>query len=253
MSPKLAAFARFVRPQRRWAQFSLGTMLLAVTALCIWLALHARAAERQRKAAAGLSELKAQVFYDYQLRPEGVYGNLPPPGPARLHKRLGIDHFAAVDGVVLWDPQTVGTALRCLKDLSTCRRLYLQFNATRLTDEELADLAMLTQLRELTIQSPKETDRLLAASESLTNLESLTISGRAVGISDEGAAHLAGLKSLRTLMLANQEHQGGITDRGLAHFRGLTRLQELDLSGNQVTASGVAALQTALPNCKIVW
>ena len=253
MSPQLGTFARFIKPRRRWAQFSLGTMLLAVTALCVWLALHTRAAERQRKAAAGILELKEQVFYDYQLRGEGVYGNLPPPGPAWLRERLGIDHLANVDGIVLWNPQTVGTALRYLKDLPTCRRLYLQFNETRLTDAELADLALLVQLERLEIQSPKKTDRLLAALKSLKNLESLTISGRAAGISDEGAAHLAGLKSLRRLVLASQENESGITDRGLAHFRGLTRLQELDLTGNQVTASGVAELQTALPNCKVVW
>jgi hypothetical protein len=232
----------------------MGTMLLTVTAFCIWLALHMRAVERQRTAVAGITELGGQCFYDYQLRPDGLtYGNLPPPGPAWLRERLGIDHLANVDCIVLWDPQTVGTALRWLKDLPTCRRLYLQFNETRLTDEELADLAMLKQLREFGIQSPRQTDRILSALEPLTNLESFTIAGRAEGISDDGVAHLAGLKSLRRLVLANQEHQAGITDRGLARLRGLTRLRELDLSGNKVTASGVSELQKSLPNCKIVW
>lgn len=212
-----------------------------------------RAVERQRTAVAGLLELKGQCFYDYQLRPEGAYGNVPPPGPAWLRERLGIDHFANIDGVVLWDPQSVGPALRRLKELPTCRRLYLQFNETRLTDEELADLAMLRQLRELEIQSPRQTDRILSALEPLTNLESFTIAGRAEGISDDGVAHLAGLKSLWRLVLANQEHQAGITDRGLDRLRALTRLRELDLSGNKVTASGVSELQKSLPNCKIVW
>ena len=253
MHAKLGKFVALVRPQRRWAQFSLGSMLLAVTALCVWLALHTRAVELQRKAVAGILELKGQCFYDYQLRPEGAYGNQPPPGPAWLRERLGIDHFANVDGVVLWDPQNVGPALRRLKELPTCRRLFLQFNATRLTDEELADLATLTQLEWLEIQSPRETDRILAALKPLENLERINFVGRTEGISDDGAAHLAGLKSLQRLMLFNQEHPGGITDRGLSHFRGLTRLQELDLRGNQVTASGVAELQKALPDCKIVW
>ena len=33
----------------------------------------------------------------------------------------------------------------------------------------------------------------------------------------------------------------------------LEGLRELDLTDTKVTASGVAALQQALPNCKIVW
>ncbi len=43
-----------------------------------------------------------------------------------------------------------------------------------------------------------------------------------------------------------------ITDAGLGHLRGLTHLQYLDIQGTAVTAEGVARLQQALPNCKII-
>ena len=42
-----------------------------------------------------------------------------------------------------------------------------------------------------------------------------------------------------------------VTDVGLAHLKGLTKLQTLDINSTKVTKAGVAALQKALPNCKI--
>jgi hypothetical protein len=39
---------------------------------------------------------------------------------------------------------------------------------------------------------------------------------------------------------------------GLKHLAGLNSLKELELTGTQVSADGVAALQKALPKCKNV-
>jgi hypothetical protein len=47
-------------------------------------------------------------------------------------------------------------------------------------------------------------------------------------------------------------NQTQVTDAGLTHLSGLTQLQYLNLSDTQVTAVGVAQLQNALPNCKII-
>lgn len=38
MSRRFAKLLTLFKPKRRWLQFSMGTMLLAVTALCVWLA-----------------------------------------------------------------------------------------------------------------------------------------------------------------------------------------------------------------------
>ena len=43
-----------------------------------------------------------------------------------------------------------------------------------------------------------------------------------------------------------------VTDAGLKELTALKELQTLDLTGTQVTDSGVAALQKALPDCKII-
>jgi hypothetical protein len=42
-----------------------------------------------------------------------------------------------------------------------------------------------------------------------------------------------------------------VSDTGLKHLAGLSKLTQLDLSGTEVTADGAAALQKALPRCKI--
>ena len=43
----------------------------------------------------------------------------------------------------------------------------------------------------------------------------------------------------------------GATDAGLKHLEKMKGLLRLNLRGNRVTADGVAALQKALPDCKI--
>jgi hypothetical protein len=42
------------------------------------------------------------------------------------------------------------------------------------------------------------------------------------------------------------------SDAGLKHLAGLSNLTQLDLTGTQATADGVAALQKALPKCRIL-
>jgi hypothetical protein len=41
-----------------------------------------------------------------------------------------------------------------------------------------------------------------------------------------------------------------VTDAGLQHLRGLSKLKKLNLSGTDVTPSGVRELQRHLPDCR---
>ena len=68
-------------------------------------------------------------------------------------------------------------------------------------------------------------------------------------VSDDGLSHLKGLKDLKQLSLTNTK----VTDAGLTHLVGLAKLDKLLLKGTRVTPASVAALQKALPNCKIEW
>jgi hypothetical protein len=42
-----------------------------------------------------------------------------------------------------------------------------------------------------------------------------------------------------------------VSDAGLKDLAGLSNLEQLNVTGTQVTADGIAALQKALPKCKI--
>jgi len=81
--------------------------------------------------------------------------------------------------------------------------------------------------------------------KGLTNLSELRLCCPA--IKDLGAGVVGELKGLDRLALSGT----GLTDRGLEGLKELTGLQQLDLTNTKVTAEGVAALQKALPRCRI--
>ena len=67
-------------------------------------------------------------------------------------------------------------------------------------------------------------------------------------ITNEGVVHLRALTNLQSLDLMETQ----ITDAGLVHLKNLTNLKDLSLAGcKNITDSGVAELQKALPNCEI--
>jgi hypothetical protein len=63
------------------------------------------------------------------------------------------------------------------------------------------------------------------------------------------AAEVGALTKLERLSLAGCP----FSDAGLKHLAGLSNVKHLDLTGTQVIADGVAALQKALPKCQILW
>lgn len=63
------------------------------------------------------------------------------------------------------------------------------------------------------------------------------------------AENLAELKPLKRLSLAGS----GLTDAGIKPLAVLTNLESLDLRRTKVTATGIDALQAALPKCQIQW
>lgn len=97
------------------------------------------------------------------------------------------------------------------------------------------------------LNGPRVTDDGLACLDGSTSLQTLNLSG--AEISDAGLQHLGGLTNLQTLNLEGTK----VTDAGLGQLKGLTKLHTLVLGGTKVTNAGVRGLQTALPNCRIVW
>jgi ankyrin repeat protein len=82
--------------------------------------------------------------------------------------------------------------------------------------------------------------------ETLVDLEDLSLERSCA--SDIALSHLAGLKRLTSLNLRETR----TTDRGTPWIKALRRLERLDLTDTLVTAAGIAELQSALPNCKIL-
>ncbi|HEV3006767.1 MAG TPA: hypothetical protein VGX78_20015 [Pirellulales bacterium] len=100
MLTPLAKLVSVLKPKRQWSQFSLGTMFVVVTAICIWLAAVVNRASRQREAVAALSALGAKVEYDYEFDDLGnSNADAQPPGPAWLTGLLGKDLLATIDSV----------------------------------------------------------------------------------------------------------------------------------------------------------
>jgi hypothetical protein len=72
---------------------------------------------------------------------------------------------------------------------------------------------------------------------------------RARAISDAGLKELVKLKKITRINLNGTQ----ITDAGLPELAKITQLKEIDLENTKgVTEAGIAALQEALPNCKIL-
>jgi hypothetical protein len=66
MSNVSVKFMSLIRPKRRWTQFSLGTMFVVMTALCLRLAWQTNRAHRQREAVAAIKAFGGKVQYEGQ-------------------------------------------------------------------------------------------------------------------------------------------------------------------------------------------
>lgn len=89
-------------------------------------------------------------------------------------------------------------------------------------------------------------DRDLKGLAGLKQLRVLNLFG--TGVTDAGLKELAALKDLQGLDLRGTK----VTDRGLKVLAVLQRLESVFLEPANVTNAGVAALQKALPGCRIV-
>jgi hypothetical protein len=221
MAKPLAKLVAVITPKRRWAQFSLATLLAVVTVLCVWLAFVVTRAHRQRDAVAALRKTGASVTYDFQrVGKYGVDGTKPNPGPKQLRRGLGEEYFQEVDSVM--------------------------FHQIQISDNDLRPFHALPHVRWIKIIDQPITD---AGMQHLAGLSELTMLELArTKVTDAGLRDLSGLHQLDFLGLSRT----GITDGSLRILKTLDELQYLDLRSTQVTEAGVAELQKALPNCEII-
>src|SRR5262245_13991502 len=116
---------------KKWLRFSLRTMLLLITALCIWLGFQVNAARRQREAVTAILRNGGTVKYDFQLVIDpkipwnSSYKSLKdasPSGPAWIRRLIGDEYFQDVVEVIFQDkaiPETDFAQLAKLPRLRT--------------------------------------------------------------------------------------------------------------------------------------
>lgn len=152
------------------------------------------------------------------------------PAPADALQR--IEDFGAFSSPLYQDSTLVAVNFQLVGDTVTDNTLELL--------QPLAEQVVYLNLAETQV-----TDDGLAQISSLRNLRSLHLEKTQIG--DNGLAHLAGLGDLEYLNLYKSE----VGDAGLDHLASLTSLQKLYLWNSNVTVEGAAKLEAALPGISI--
>lgn len=170
------------KSRRRWFQFSLGSLFLLVVVLSVplaWLAYERNKVRKREAAIAAIERLNGNVHFD----------DSQPFRPAWM-------------GPLLGDNSTSEVAI-----------VELQFSDS-LTDDDMANVAGFTRLRDLNLSHSRVSDA------ALTNLEWISLDDTQV------------------------------SDAGLVQLAALPKLEWLELKNTRVTAQGFKKLQTALPNVR---
>lgn len=241
--------SRAGKRKRRWLQFSLRTLLVAMAVFAVWLGFKSARARRQRAAVDRILELGGIVMYDYEYE-EGA----KPPAPDWLRQLLGDEYFLTVEGVALGTRHLTDDDMEHFEALTELRVLRLPEG--RMTDAGLAKLKGLTRLTDLELSCTPITDQGLAHLSGLVNLKHLRLQDTEV--KDEGLAHLKNMKKLEQLCLGKRGVVGRdsqpvseITDAGLVHLEELKGLKRLTLYNTKTTEVGKQRLEQALPALKI--
>jgi hypothetical protein len=209
-------------PKRRWYQYRLRTLMIAVTLAAVgasWFAVKMQRARRQRELVEMVRKIGGFEEYEYERDAEGEFlPNAEPHGPLWLNRLLGVDFFNHV--------------------------IFLGVTITKGAD--VARIGELTRLRRLNLSGKEITDSGLAHIKTLTQLYYLSIIDS--GVTNNGLQHLQGLSHLSFLIIENAK----ITDAGLEQLKGMTQLRTLFLGETKVTDEGIKVLQKALPDCEIM-
>ncbi len=215
--------------RRRYRQFSLRTVLVVLTLVCVWFGWQVNRANQQRKVVAWVLEMGGSVRYDYEIDDAGVaIADAKPTSPEWLR-----DFYDQVVYVHLNDTQVSDlTPLANLKSLE-----WLHLGNTLVSD--LTPLANLKSLQRLVLGNTQVSD--LTPLANLKSLKWLVLWDTQVS----DLTPLENLIGLERLDLSDTQ----VSD--LTPLANLNSLEWLDLRGTPSREEQITKLQQALPNCKI--
>lgn len=219
------------KPERRWYQFSLATLLMVTVVLAStvgWIGSRILQASRNRARENVVVVEEVAAVREIEKLGGRVSYSSKPRRPETWLEDLFNDPGDADDPVYIWVVTDVN------------------FWLTNVTDAGLIHLKELRSLRVLGLSDTRISDTGVQHLAGLTSMGSLDLSG--TNISDAGLKHLRGMTELYLLDLMDTN----ITDAGLEHLAVLSNLNLLDLMGTQVTDEGMKKLEEKLPNSHVV-
>ena len=168
---------------------SLLVLVVAVALPFSWLAVEMKKAREQFNAIKRITELGADVQYDWELIDDANRSQTPqPPVPQWLRKLLGIDVFANVAsvGLCIQDRGYIDY-LDYLARFPDITGVFLD-RSSALTDDDLEHLSHLKRLKVLTLDDTKVTDAGLDRLTGFTELQQLDL--RFTAVTKEGVMRL---------------------------------------------------------------
>jgi Leucine Rich repeat len=268
------------RPVRHWARSSIRVMMLVILIVAVPLGRQVNRAREQREAVDAVQRYGGWVHFDYEFVNGAVIPGRAPRAPRWLRMMLGDEYFRKVTyvnfdyegsiGKVLRNPnveacgellkkisglpglkklrmkktQATDEGLRHIGKMSELEELYIR-DARCVTEKGVSQLALLANLKYISISFSNLTNDSLVLLSGLPSMEEVDLQGN--HFSDEGLARLNGKDRLKKLCIGIGAAQ--ITDAGVAHLRDFNNLEMLELQQSRVTAQGLAQLMS-LPKLK---
>ncbi|MDP6444341.1 MAG: hypothetical protein QF805_11170, partial [Pirellulaceae bacterium] len=212
--------------------FRLRSLILLLTAICLWLGYEVEQLRRHRRATLAVSFIGATASFAVDESPSFYKRG--------LRKLLGADVRRRIEGLAFGGSDDEFAALLRIPGLERIERLELR--GPKISDKSLASAAQLASLSKLTLIDTRVTDRGLYALWSAR--EQLDIDGH----SQFALLHPTEFEHQQVLDLSGPH----LTDAGLADQSRRITMQALTLDGVEVTGSGFRRLQM-LPSLRVVY
>lgn len=172
---------------------------------------------------------------DHRSRPGLDMSTLGPGPDEELLRKLG--SLGALKAIALNGSDMKGRALAHVGRQHDLENL-LVYDCPNVTDESVAYLQDLRELKRVNIGGCPIGDRGVSYLAKLPQMEVIQVHGGS--ITDACFAHVRGLPKLDSLILENPS----ITDAGLAHLRGTSNLLYLDVASPGISDAGLAHVAT---------